>query len=309
MEFQASDIQSLFWELATLIAGWQLHPQATALLCMRWVGLVSFTPGLDTDTVGMRFRMALAVLLAGIMAPGIDPATLPDLDQKTDWFIALSYEFLIGTALGLSVSLWISAARSAGEWAALVSGLSMQTTYQPDMDGDPDAPPTAVGRLFAMLGLFLFFSGRGPMRLMDLVQASLKSCPPGAILAWPSLQMAEPLFGRVGEALALSVLAAWPIIVALTTAQIALALAIQTQSVLLSLSLMAPTRLAIGLIIIAAGLAGVATDLSGTLDNWTIDSTNHLRVLTPPANPGVHALRRDSADADTVVVQTEAARP
>jgi len=81
----------------------------------------------------------------------------------------------------------------------------------------------------------------------------------------------------VGEAMALSLLAAWPIIVALTTAQIAVALAMRTQSLVLSLSLMAPTRLAVGLVILAAGFAGVSAGLSGTLENWMNGSVNQIR--------------------------------
>lgn len=277
MEYQAPEIESLFWNIAALIADWNAYPVATALLFTRWAGLVSFTPGFGTDTVGLRFRMALAVLMAGVMTPVIDLTRVPKPDQESDWAILLASEFLVGSILGLSVSLWISAARTAGQWAALISGLSMQTTYQPDMDGDVDTPPTAIGRLFSMLGLFLFFSARGPLRLLDLVDASLQACPPGELLSWPNQQTAELVMSWVGEAMALSLLAAWPIIVALTTAQIAVALAMRTQSLVLSLSLMAPTRLAVGLVILAASFAGVSAGLSGTLENWMNGSVDQIR--------------------------------
>jgi len=93
---------------------------------------------------------------------------------------------------------------------------------------------------------------------------------------------AETVFRLVGEALALSILASWPILLALTTAQMSVALASRSQSVALSWSLLAPTRLAIGLVILAAGLAGVSAGLSRTLDPWLLRSAEAMHGLSHP---------------------------
>ncbi|MFM1802866.1 MAG: flagellar biosynthetic protein FliR [Planctomycetota bacterium] len=303
------DFESLIWSVSALIADWGSLPALMAILTTRWIGMVSFTPGLGTETVGLRFRSVLAIFMAGVMAPGMDPDSVQLPNEVSGWLMMILAEFLIGALLGLSVSLWISAARSAGQWAALVSGLSMQTTYQPDMDGDAENPPTAVGRLFSMMGLFLFFSGRGPLRLLDLVDGSLSAWPPGTPLQWPTQLNAESLLRTVNEALALSILAAWPIIVALITAQIAVALAMRTQSLVLSLSLMAPTRLAAGLVILAAGLAGLSAGLAGTLDPWLRSSVGQLGIETQDTSHFSGQAAEDTAETDAAPVIPETQNP
>jgi len=270
------------WSISAAIADWNAHPTVIALLTARWIGLASFAPGFASATVGIRIRLVLAVLLSGVMAGTEQPAEELHLRAWSDWALALTREFLMGAGLGLAVTMWISAARAAGEWVALVSGLNIQTTYQPDWDGDSGDMPTNVGRLFSLVGLVIFFAARGPLRLLDLVAASVSMCPLGQGFTLIGQLQAEVAFGFLGEALALSILAAWPILLALITAQMAFALATHTQSVALSWSLLAPTRLAIGLVIMAAGLAGVAAGLTGTLEPWMEQTTRTMHFLTHP---------------------------
>ena len=279
MDVGNPEISSWLWSISTALAGWDIHATTIALLTLRWIGLTSFAPGVGTATVGYNFRISLAVLLAGIMAVGEPPVRSINVSIGLDWIVALASEFLVGVGLGLTVSLWISAARAAGEWVALLSGLNIQTTYQPDWDGDAGDLPSAIGRLFSLAGLVVFFVSRGPLRLLDLVSASLAAYPLGRGLAWPGQAQAESVFSLVGEALALSILAAWPILLALVTAQVAVALASRTQSVALSWSLLAPTRLAIGLVILAAGLAGISAGLTRTLDPWLTRSVEVMQRL------------------------------
>lgn len=270
------------WSISALIADWDAYPSVIALLTVRWIGLASFAPGFASATVGMRLRLALAVLLSGVMASTQQPEQGLNLSGWSDWALALTREFLIGTGLGLAVTMWISAARAAGEWVALVSGLNIQTTYQPDWDGDSGDTPTNVGRLFSLVGLVIFFAARGPLKLLDLMAGSIAMCPLGQGFTLIGQLQAEVAFGFVDEALALSILAAWPILLALVTAQMAFALATHTQSVALSWSLLAPTRLAIGLVIMATGLAGVAAGLTGTIAPWMEQTTNTIHFLTHP---------------------------
>lgn len=256
------------WEFASGIADWASFPVATALLTIRWIGLTSFGPGYSTETVGLKVRLMLAILLAGLMAPGVVQPVLPEFMGWQDWAVIAAGEFVMGAALGLSVSLWISAARSAGEWVAMVAGFSMQTLFQPDWDGDSADPPSSIGRLFSIMALAIFFTARGPLRLVDLVSASLQVGPLGNALMYPTKAHAEAILSGVGEALTLSVLAAWPILLAMITTQLAVILATNTQSVVLSLGILSPTRMGVALIILAAGLGGFSTGFSGTLGHW-----------------------------------------
>jgi flagellar biosynthesis protein FliR len=276
------EISGWLWSIATGVAGWDSHPTTMALLTLRWIGLASFAPGVGSATVGFNFRITIAILLSGIMAVGEPPVLAL---TKASWAalgLVMVSEFVIGVGLGLSISLWIAAARAAGEWVALLSGLNIQTTYQPDWDGDSGDLPSTIGRLFSLVGLVVFFVSRGPLRLLDLVSESITACPLGQGLNMIGQAQAETVFRLVGEALALSILASWPILLALTTAQMSVALASRSQSVALSWSLLAPTRLAIGLVILAAGLAGVSAGLSRTLDPWLLRSAEAMHGLSHP---------------------------
>lgn len=282
MDVSLPNLDRWLWAISAVIADWNAHPSAVALLTVRWIGLASFAPGFASATVGMHIRLVLGVLLSGVMAANQQVADDLALSGWSDWAVALTREFLMGTGLGLAVALWVSAARAAGELVALVSGVNIQTTYQPDWDGDSGDMPTNVGRLFSLIGLVVFFAARGPLRLLDLVSASVAMCPLGQGFTLIGQLQAEVAFGFLGEALALSILAAWPILLALITAQMAFALATHTQSVALSWSLLAPTRLAIGLVIMATGLAGVAAGLTGTLEPWLGETTRTMHFLTHP---------------------------
>lgn len=282
MDVSLPDLERWLWEIAAAIADWDAHPAVVPLLTVRWIGLVSFAPGFASAAVGMKLRLTLAILLSGVMAVGDLPLDDLSLVGWSDWAVALTREFLIGAGLGLAVLLWISAARAAGEWVALVSGVNIQSTYQPDWDGDSGDLPTDIGRLFSLLGMVTFFAARGPLRLLDLVSSSVAMCPLGQGFTLIGPIQAEVAFGLVGEALALSILAAWPILLALITAQVAIALATHTHSVALSWSLLAPTRLAIGLVIMATGLAGMAAGLTGTLEPWMEQTGRTMHFLTHP---------------------------
>lgn len=264
----SAELDRTIWELAASLAGWRADYAALGLLTIRWVGLASFAPGFSSHTVSLRMRMTLAVLMASVMT-GAMPPNVPIRQMAVPelaWI--LTAEFLIGAALGLCVGLWIAAARSAGEWIALLSGLNMQTSYQPDWDGDSGELPTPIGRLFTLLGMVIFFAGRGPLHMMDLVAASLSWCPLGEGIRPIGLGGAAAIFDIVGEALAVSILVAWPIILALAIAQMAVGIATKSRSVALSWSLLAPTRLAIGMFLLAAGFVTASVSLKESQASW-----------------------------------------
>lgn len=291
-----AELDRSLWELATRLAGWQDDYTALSLLTIRWVGLTTFAPGFSSQTVSLRIRMALAVLMASVMS-GVLPQTMPIRQMamhESAW--VMTSEFVIGAALGLCVSLWIAAARSAGEWIALLAGLNIQTTYQPDWDGDAGELPTPIGRLFTLLGMVIFFAGRGPLHMMDLVATSLRCCPLGQGIGPISSEGAASIFDIVGEALAVSVLVAWPIVLALAIAQMAVGIATKSRSVALSWSLLAPTRLGIGMFVLAAGFVTASVSLKESSASWFAFVERSLM----PTNP-----QRSDTKGDPVEAKSE----
>lgn len=265
-----SELDGTLWDLATRIGGWHDSYTALGLLTLRWVGLTSFAPGFSSQMVSLRIRMALAALMASVTYGATQHTVTLTGVQAHDLIRIVLSEFILGAALGLCVSLWIAAARSAGEWIAMLSGLNIQTTYQPDLDGDSGELTTPIGRMFSILGMFVFFAGRGPLRMLDLIDVSLRACPLGKGFGPITESGATAIFGIVGEALALSILVAWPIVLALAVAQMAVGIATKSRSVALSWSLLAPTRLGIGMLLLAAGFATASASLTDNFANWCV---------------------------------------
>lgn len=283
LSFQGLD--QAVWELGSQIAGWDGASVGMAMLTVRWVGLTTFAPGFSSTTVSLRFRMSIALMMAALMAPASSTDASGAGLRAHELSVLMAAEFVVGAALGLCVAMWIAAARSAGEWVALLSGLNIQTTYQPDWDGDSAESPTPIGRLFTLLGMLVFFGSRGPLRMMDLVELSLERCPLGQGTAPLMHARPEFLFDLVGESLALSIFVAWPIILAMATAQMAVILATKTRSVVLSWSLLAPTRLGIGMFILAIGFGAISLRISESISVWNslvIDSLGSAFSLDAP---------------------------
>mgnify|MGYP003350602002 CR=1 FL=1 len=85
-----------FWELAAGIADWQNLPAATALLTIRWIGLATFAPGFSIQTIGFKLRFMLAIMLAGLMAPGSGNIIFSKCTGWPDWAMIATGEFIMG---------------------------------------------------------------------------------------------------------------------------------------------------------------------------------------------------------------------
>ena len=229
-----------WWRIA---AEW-LAPWAPVFA--RSLGLAWTAPGWGTSGLGWRVRVGLALLITAAVAPAVQaniaPADLP---------LVAPIEMAVGAMLGLSASLVLAGARQAGELVGVQAGLS------PAAFLDPDAPDgmNPLGHLYGWMAVGAFLAMDGPVALVGSLIESYRAIPPGALEL--TRETIDAVFVRVGWALGLALRAAAPAGVALIAAGAALGMLGRSAPSLSLLRDALPIRVAVGLIVAVAGLAGV----------------------------------------------------
>lgn len=218
-------------------------------------------PGLAAPGLEPRFRLLLALAIAGVVAPVVGPG----LVVPTGWgsiATACLVEAIIGAALGWSAGLLIAGARQAGEIVGIQSGLSAAALFDPDAGEDL----TPLGHLYGLIALGVFLALDGPLMLVRGLIESYQVMPVGDVSL--SIESAEVAFGRVGQALALAVRAAAPPAIAMTLAGVALGLIGRAAPSLPLATMTLPVRYALGLFLAMLGAVALASTLAVSWRAW-----------------------------------------
>jgi flagellar biosynthesis protein FliR len=245
------------------------HAGVSALAFARAAGLAWVAPGLATPGLDARFRLLLAGLLGAILVPAIQENASAAASPSLGWQAvgaACVGELVVGAALGWSAALIVAGARQAGELVGSQAGLAPAALFNPEAGDEM----TALGHLYGLVALGVFLALDGPLALVRALVESYRVIPPGGGVS--SLTLTEGTaalaFGRVGEALALSLRAAAPVALALALAGVALGLLGRAAPSLQLLALAMPVRLALGLVLVLLGLAGLAATLAAAWGAW-----------------------------------------
>ncbi len=232
------------------------------LALARAAGVAWTAPGLATQGLGTRSRLVLAGLLALVIVPVVrSDGPVASMAWPAIGAACLG-EVLVGAALGWSAALIVAGARQAGELVAAQAGLSAATLFDPEVGDDL----SALGHLYGLVALGVFLTLDGPLSLVRALVESYRVIPAGGgILTEGTAALA---FGRVGDALALSLRAAAPAALAIALAGVALGLLGRAAPSLQLLALAMPVRAALGLGLVLLGLATLGATLSGAWSIW-----------------------------------------
>jgi flagellar biosynthetic protein FliR len=265
--------------MITLTSG-ELNAWMAALLwpLTRILGLITAAPLFGNNAVPVSVKVALGLLLATIMAPGI-PA-LPAIDPMSlGGLLILVQELLIGVAMGFAMRIVFAAIEFAGEVASMTMGLGFATFFDPNSAGRS----SAIGQLLALVATMAFLAVNAHLVLISALAESFVTLP---ISATP-MSLGAPLEmvkwgGRIFSAgLQLSL----PIIAALLITNVALGILTRAAPQLNLFGIGFPITLGVGFLTISLVMPYLGTPLVN-LFNQGIEASRAIprsgAARTPP---------------------------
>jgi flagellar biosynthetic protein FliR len=217
------------------------------LLLVRPGALLLMAPGFGGQTVPMLTRVALTVLLAVSLAPAVALPAGPDVGVA----VAVTREFAIGLALGLTARSLISGAELAGHLCSQQIGFSYAATVNPD----GGARNTLLATLYGLLAVFAWLAIDGHHLLLRALSASYEGLPIGAGRLDESLVVS--IRQVLGVVFVTGIRLASPIIAILLVVEVALGLISRTTPALNVYVVGYAVRLAIGLFVVGLTIASV----------------------------------------------------
>ncbi|WP_342323938.1 flagellar biosynthetic protein FliR [Kosakonia sp. BYX6] len=172
--------------------------------CLRMLALFGAAPIFSEKPLSSRFKVALALITAFLIAP-----QLPDSGiaiASLDGFWACCQQLIIGIAIGLSVQLIFVAVRHAGEIIGMQMGLSFAMVYDPS--GGPSMP--VIARLLNLFVTLLFLTFNGHLYMLEVLANSFVAFPVSAVPLGPdgflAMVQAGTMIFRYGLMLGLPVI-------------------------------------------------------------------------------------------------------
>jgi len=218
------------------------------ILLVRPGALVITTPLLGTPFAPTTVRIGLTVLLALVAAP---VTAVPDMTSAATMTAVVLRESAVGMALGLSVRIIVAAVEGAGHLAGHQVGLS----YGAMIDPQSGVRNSTLAVLYSSLAIVICFLVGAHHDLIRAWLGSYAALPIGAgsVSATMGTVVAQSLAAVFAGALRLAA----PVIAVLMIVEVMMGLMSRAAPSLNLLTVAAPLRLPIGLLVVAASLAAM----------------------------------------------------
>ncbi|MDB5343848.1 MAG: type secretion system inner rane protein [Schlesneria sp.] len=277
--------QSLFGniphELLQVVTGDGVARAAVFLLvATRWTGFFLAWPLIERGILPWPIRIGLVVLLTLIVAPGIglapddgrsiravshlerveirplDQTALSTIDadwSSTDLVAGMICNAAVGVSLALSIAIFLSGLKLAGEWIDRHSGLGMGQVLNPDFSsGD-----SGTGKLVCLFGIAVILTMlpmNGHLHLVRLILDTFHVIPVG-LTRLPN-SISELLIAMTQQSLILGLRIAVPFVVAMSLLDLTLSW-IRRSSRWELASIAFVLRAAASMLVLAATLPGI----------------------------------------------------
>ena len=127
---------------------------AAALIFSRIGAAMMLLPGFGELYVPQRFRLLLALMMAGLLTPVLAPMLPPMPASPAALAVMIFGEVVIGVFIGTLARMLVAALEMAGTIISLQTGLSAATMFNPMAEQSSSPLPSA---LYGMLGVVLIF--------------------------------------------------------------------------------------------------------------------------------------------------------
>ena len=185
------------------------------LILARVLGLIIFAPFFGSRVIPLRFRLALAVLVALALFWMLG-GKVASISNPSDFVVALLGEVFVGLVIGFGAALIFVGIRLAGLILGQQIGISLADVFDPSLEGRA----SILGRLFFMLTLVLFLLFGGHRALIGSLVGSFGSIAPGTFTL-ASLNLST-LSGLLSDAYLLAIRFVAPALVAVFLATVTL---------------------------------------------------------------------------------------
>jgi len=231
------------------------------ILLVRPGALMLAAPGLSGQALPSTARIGLTVLLAMALAPAVTIPAGPEVGV----ILVVLREIAIGLALGFAARALIAGAELAGHICSQQIGFSYAATIDPE----GGVRNTALASLYGLLATFTWLAIDGHHLLLRALHASYLGLPIG------SGALDASLLNAIRQVFALVFVTgmrlAAPVVAVILLVEVALGLISRTAPALNFYVIGYPTRLVIGLVVVAATIATVPR-LTGSLAESVVEA-------------------------------------
>ena len=233
-----------------------------ALVLARVSGLMTSAPLFSSVHVPVRFRVLMAIALAGLIFPTQWNAPIPETEDLAALVVLIGTEWFIGLALGLAVAIVFAGIQMAGEVMSRTGGLMLADLFDPQTGHEN----TILSQFLGVIASTLFFVTGTHRLLVDALLRTFSELPLGATCIQTDFH--TTLVTLVTQSFIFAVRVAAPTVVILLAATLILGFAART---LPQLNILA-VGLGFNVIILIAGLmltiAAIAWIFCEELDVW-----------------------------------------
>jgi flagellar biosynthetic protein FliR len=224
----------------------------------RILALFSSAPVLSHKTVPVRVRVALALLVTAIVAPGIAPLEVSP--ASAEGVMALIAQVAIGLCIGFMLRLVFAAIEFAGDMIGLQMGLSFATFVDPQNSNQTPL----VGSFMSTLLMLLLLAVNGHLMVLAGVVKSFDTVPLDIglmrLVDWHALALLGGTIFAAGLQIAL------PVLAAMLIANLALGVLTRTAPQLNLFAVGFPVTLMVGLLLLMILLPYLAQPLQQMIE-------------------------------------------
>lgn len=230
------------------------------ILLVRPSLLISQAPAFGGTFAPARVKVGLIVLVAITLVP--TAVVQPSIDALPTAMLVLR-EAAIGFALALAMRVLIAGA----EFAGFLTGYSMGLSYGATVDPLSGVNHPVISVLYGNIALIAFFAINGHHAFLRALHQSYRDLPigPGSIGASLPADSARLL----GTVFSLATRLAAPILIVMLVVEVGLALLARSAPSLNAMTVGAPTRLIVGLLMLGLVIPAVVSLISGSASSIT----------------------------------------
>ncbi len=214
-------------------------------LIVRFSVLTATLPLLDMRAVPPLWRLALAVCLGIVLAPGV-ASQIPPVNIAWTWpvlVVEVLRSLVVGAMLGFTVNLMFAAVKMAGSIAGMQIGFSIVNAFDPMTNSQI----SILSRIYHLMAVLIFFASGAHY---VLIQAMFRSCvivPPFGGL--DSAAGAWFIVKDFGQVFAIGLKIAAPVVLILLMVSSAMGVIVKTVPQLNILAVGFPVKIAVGLMV------------------------------------------------------------